>query len=381
LSRQNLRPLLTGILAALLLFSIPAVDHHTRAVSLLHTLSAPPKTLPEDVAETRITINGPNGPIRGKLFWPTAVAHPPAVVIAHGVHPDALEEPRLLGFAHAIAANGIAVLAPELKDLASFRISPESIDVIGAAAHHMRERVHQPVGLFGLSFSGGLALIAAADERYAKDVAFVVSVGAHHDMRRVAEFFLTDEAPRPDGSKLHLRAHEYGALVLIYANLNQFFAPADIPYADAALRALVTIEDATAARLKSTGMSPAGRAVLEKILARDRAALLPQLTASIAASEDEMRRVSPSGHLRGLRVPVLLVHGSGDDVVPPTELQWLAREAPAGLVEEALVSPLLSHVDVGDKPGFGDNWRLVHFIAEILEEADSAASRPAAVSD
>ena len=51
----------------------------------------------------------------------------------------------------------------------------------------------------------------------------VVAIGAHHDLSRVSRFFATNEAPRPEGPPLHLQAHGYGTLVLVYQRAERFF--------------------------------------------------------------------------------------------------------------------------------------------------------------
>src|SRR5205823_3807992 len=104
------------------------------------------------------------------------------IVLAHGVHRLGIEEPRLQRFARAIAASGVVVMTPEIAELTDYRVDPRSIDTLGAAAHSLRERTHAPVGLMGMSFAGGLSLLATADPAYAPDIAFVVAIGAHDDL-------------------------------------------------------------------------------------------------------------------------------------------------------------------------------------------------------
>src|SRR5262249_39755518 len=138
-----------------------------------------------------------------------------------------------------------------------------------------------------------------------------------------------------------------------------------------ALRTLVTTESADAARIKATGLSKAGHETLEEILHRDRAALLSRLNASITASAAQMAEVSPRGRIAALQVPVLLIHGSGDDVIPPTELSWLAREVPSCCLEQMLTTPLLSHVDLGSEQQLIERAKLAHWMAAVLHEADA----------
>ena len=84
-----------------------------------------------------------------------------------------------------------------------------------------------------------------------------------------------------------------------------------------------------------------------------------------------MGLVSPRGHLAGLGVPVFLLHGAGDTVIPSAETEWIAREVPPSMLRSALVSPALVHVEMGPGTPLGQQWELVHFMARVLEEAEA----------
>ena len=85
----------------------------------------------------------------------------------------------------------------------------------------------------------------------------------------------------------------------------------------------------------------------------------------------DMAGVSPHGnHLGSLTVPVYLLHGEGDNIIPASETLWMASELPDTTLQSALISPVLSHLDLdGAQPSAADRWRLVHFFALILRAA------------
>jgi pimeloyl-ACP methyl ester carboxylesterase len=85
----------------------------------------------------------------------------------------------------------------------------------------------------------------------------------------------------------------------------------------------------------------------------------------------QMRELSPEARLGSLRIPVYLLHGEGDNVIPAAETLWMEKEVPRDDLRAALVSPMLSHVNLnGTTPGTRDKWRLVHLFAEVLEAAE-----------
>jgi dienelactone hydrolase len=358
---------------AVVAFTLPSADSEFRAVSLLlriadpHDNSALAHYGVNAVEQSPVFTFGDN--VRARVYRPVGVEHAPGMVIVHGVHRLGIDEPRLVAFARDIAASGIVVLTPELRDVADYRITPRSVAPIGQAAQELKRFTHAPhVGVMGLSFAGGLAMLAAADPRWSGDISYVVSIGGHDDLTRVTTFFATDEIPRPDGTVARFPAHEYGALVLVYAHPEDFFVPADVADAREAIRLHLweqpQLSDAVAARL-----SAAGKAKLKLLFDHDKPAVRSELLASIARHRDEMAAVSPHGHLGGLHAKVLLLHGSEDSVIPAVETLWLARDSDGQLID-ALITPLLTHVDVGKKPPLRERLGLIRFMSDMLHEAN-----------
>ncbi len=204
---------------------------------------------------------------------------------------------------------------------------------------------------------------------------FVVSVGAHDDLERVSEFFVTNQIAKPDGSILQMPAHEYGPLVLIYSHAADFFPAADVATAHEALRLLLW-EKVDESRKLAEQLSPASRAKMELLYNHHIEPLAGEIEQVIAQHHADMAAVSPHGHLQSLQVPVLLLHGSEDNVIPPTELLWLQRDVPPADLEAALITPVLSHVSMDGKPTLADNLRLVRFMAKMLGLVDDKQISP-----
>ncbi|MGC2245619.1 MAG: alpha/beta hydrolase [Terriglobales bacterium] len=359
------RPGYTYLRAAGLLLRIEDSQHAGR-IGSIHTYP---------IEESLTEIRTPAGPIRARLYTPEGIANAPGMLVVHGVHHLGIDEPRLVAFARALSASGIQVLTPELVSLTEYKVDAQSIDLIGYTATNFARSLHQKVGIFGISFGGGLSLMAAANPRYEPYIRFVVSVGAHDDLERVSEFFVTNQIARPDGTTLHMAAHEYGPLILIYSHLEDFFPPADVAIAHEALRLLLW-EKVDESRKEAEKLSPASRAKMELLYNHNIEPLADEMKQVIAQYHVEMAAVSPHGHLQSLHVPVLLLHGAADNVVPPSELLWLERDVPPAYLVEALISPVLSHVSLEGKPTLADNLRLVHFMAKMLELVDNKQPNP-----
>ena len=371
------------VLLILLLLARPAFTH-LRAVGLLLRVQNPQnrgivasfRTYPVEEVPTEVTT--PSGSIRARLYIPKGMGNAPGMVIVHGVHHLGIEEPRLVAFARAMSASGVRVLTPELAALADYQINSHSIALIGHSARSLSADVGEKVGVLGLSFAGGLSLLAAADPQFEPYIRFVVSVGAHDDLERVSEFLIANTISRPDGSTLQMAAHEYGPLILIYSHVEDFFPPADVSTAREALRLLLW-EKVEESRKRAELLSPPSRQKMDLLYKHDVDALADEMKQVIARHHAEMAPVSPHGHLGSLHVPVLLLHGAADNVIPPTEMLWLQQDVPAGRLKNALISPALSHVSMQGEPSWSDNLRLVHFLAQMLELVDNtqALAKPA----
>jgi pimeloyl-ACP methyl ester carboxylesterase len=359
-----------GLTGAVLLHP---VGPHLRAMSLLlrfsdsHAQGLPTRFANHPFKEEDGSVLTPHGPLRYRTYTPQDVENPGGVVLLHGVHHLGIEDPRMWALARALAGAGVMVMTPELQDLADYRVTARTIDVIGDSAVVLSTRMQRRVGVLGLSFAGGLSLLAANRSEFRDSIGFVVAIGAHDDMARVARFFAANVIAKPDGVESKFQAHEYGALVLAYSHLEDFFSAQDIPIARETLRQWLW--EQPDAMKSAMALSPEGKKVLDLLL-HHRDQLRGPLLGEITLHKEEMDAVSPHGHLAQLHTAVFLLHGAGDTIIPSSETLWLAQDVPAGELKSALLSPALVHVNMGDKVTWQQQWQLVDFMAQVLDATE-----------
>jgi dienelactone hydrolase len=331
-----------------------------------------------DVDERELAIPWRGGDLRARAYLPRAESDG-AVLIVPGVHASGIDEPRLDGVARDLAAMKRIVVAVELPPLMRYRIVPELTDMIEDAAAWVASQPtlagHDPIGLAGISFAGGLSLVAASRPSVRDRISFVLSFGGHGDLPRTLEYLCT--GVQPDGS--HLPPHDYGVAIILLGVADRV-VPADqveplragiltflegsrldMVDRDAAAR-----EFAQARRMVEALPGPAA-SLLRAVNDRDVAALGPILLPHVHdfAADPALspaRAPAPAG-------VVYLLHGAGDTVIPTVESALLAEDLRSrGVRVRHLATPLITHTHVENGAAIQDVWRLVRFWAALLGE-------------
>jgi dienelactone hydrolase len=382
--RLTKRSLVTVTLIAIaLVLASPSLNAYLRATSFVvraagmhgwwadpvSGIGTGPFTWEDTTIETRA------GRIRARIYRP-ARASRRAVLLTGGVHAKGIDEPRLMKFAGDLAIGGTPVVTAEVPDLLQYRITPALTDTIeDAAAWAAAQPTIAPdgrIGLFGISFAGGLSISAAGRPRLRDHVAFVLSLGGHGDLARVAHFLCTGK--EPDGS--YHKPHDYGVVIAL-VNLADQVVPAE--QVEPLRRAIVTF--LTASHLDMVD-KPA--AALEFAHAREQQRALPEPAATLMAYVND-RNVQALGttllpHVAtfakdpslspeiapGVTAPVFLIHGADDNVVPPIESRLLAERLSKQTEVHLLVTPLITHAEVDRNAGTSDVWRLIRFWYEAF---------------
>jgi dienelactone hydrolase len=365
-----------GLLVVMGVVAWPFVRAHLQAVAILRSVGGQKvpwiidRLVRAPVRTEDVTFSTAAGVVRARVYSPEGHPDAPGLVVLHGVHHLGIDDPRLTNFAAAMASCGLRVLTPELPGIKDYHVDLDSVRVIGESTRWFAGQTGGPVGVLGLSFSGGLALVAANDPAYRKDFKFVFAVGAQDEMGHVANYYLTGQEARPDGTIERLKPHDYGPLVLEYEHLEDFVPAED----EAAIRAVLRehlYENGSAEELAKAKLNPREKAEMAELMDSNSAVTRAKLAASDAKHAKEMEELSPHGMLRTMTTPVYLLHGQGDNIIPSAETLWIASELPRATLREALVSPVLSHVNLDEaKPRLWDQWRLVHFFALMMHAAE-----------
>ncbi len=202
--------------------------------------------------------------------------------------------------------------------------------------------------------------MAARDPRYASHMRALVLMGAYDDLARVSRFLATGVQELPDGTKEPHAAHDYGASVFVYAHLKSIFPAADLDAAREALRDWLW-EQPDKAKIAMEKLSPLPRATMDALLNRRIDEVRPRILSAIQADAAELAAISPHGQLDDIHVPVYILHGSADNIIPPAESLWLAKDIPRAEMNDMLITGAFSHVDPKKDAPLMEELRLVRF--------------------
>lgn len=386
-SRQRLRERVafnTLFAAGIVVFVLavwPFTKAHLQAVAILQQVSGKPVPsivgdfVAQPIRTEDVTLHVESGNVRARMYLPLNKPNAPALVVLHGVHHLGIDEPRLIAFASAMASCGIRVLTPELPDIMDYHVDATSIITIGQSARWFAQNTGGPVGVMGLSFSGGLALIAAGDPAFHPDFKFVFAVGSQDSMARVVQYYRTGADIRPDGPAEVLPAHEYGPLVIEYEYVQDFVPAQDVAAIRPVLRAHL-YEDKPAEALAEAKLNEVQTAEAKELMD----ASSPKTQAMIAAASvkhiSDLRELSPETSLRTMTTPVYLLHGEADNIIPSAETLWMATQLPRDSLQAVLVSRVISHIDMDHgNPGLMEQWRLIHFFALVMHAVNTPSGR------
>jgi hypothetical protein len=166
-----------------------------------------------------------HGPVPVRIYRPDG-GPARTVVVFPGVHGGGVDEPRLTELCRRLAATGATVVCAPLPELREFIVTARSTDQIEDvtlwAADSPDVAASTRVGLVGVSFGGGLALVAAGRPALTNRLEVVVSIGGYGDLPRVLRYLCTGELP--DGTRRE--PHDYGLAVVAYGAVGRL-VPSD----------------------------------------------------------------------------------------------------------------------------------------------------------
>ena len=330
-------------LAALLLLEVPTPETDGPIAA----------RLPDPVVE-QVTYEAGGRAVAADVYRPRGRGPHPGIVLSHGVAAGGKRDLRLVNFADALARCGYVALVPEFTDIKELRVRPSDVDDVVRSFEYLASQPDvddDRVGLFGFSYAGGLAVLAAADPAIAEKVRFCFLLGTYYDLGNIVTFATTG-CYRRDGEWARMEPRHTGK----WTFLKNMLELVD----DAGDRALLSrIADARLAgttgdvSAHADSLGPEGLRLYTLMTNEDpdRAqALIESLSPRIL---DYFDALSLPGNIDNVAATLIIVHGRDDNLMPYTESVLLAEHAPPGAVVRLRLLDSFQHVDLTLNTGSG----------------------------
>ena len=264
------------------------------------------------------------------------------ILAVHGMSYNGNKDPRMMNLCRSFAGTGFTVIAPSYKKIAGLKIEKGEIkDIISTIKHIAGDKTLCPegkIGLFSVSFSGGLCLIAASDVSVRNLISSVLVVGSHGDVKSSVEYFM-EKAELDD----------YGTMIVLYNFIEFGTGPKPNLAKSFYLSAIDNSRntDELTAHLKKLSAKDRDLFLRLKTDPQARMNYWKKILKAAAAKNIYMKDISPYPLIENVDAAVTFIHGDRDPVIPPEQSVIMhEKRINAGKKSKLLLTPILSHGNV-----------------------------------
>ena len=256
------------------------------------------------------------------LYVPAGSGKHSAVLFFMGVVPPDRDERRIVALAEGLARAGMVVMIPWLDTQTENRIIPQDIDSLVRAFQHLLalDQVDPDrVGVGGICTGASMVTVAAQDERIRDNVRFINFFAGYYDALDLVRAiggrsrFLDDDTTPWNPNRLTMR--------LFTEHLIEGVTdPKDRALLDRVIVRKEPVSENEVQSLSSEGM--AVYRLVNGVPWEEVDGLIGQLSPKTV---EFLRIISPSTNIDKLKARVLIMHDTGDRLVPAEESQRLAE--------------------------------------------------------
>lgn len=345
------------------------------------------------IREDELEVQRGDRPVPATLFMPNYTRVPlPGWVVLHGLTRPGRHHPNLLRFAKALAGSGAAVLIPEIPEWRELHLAPEeAAATIRAAVLHLGDLdgvLSSHLGLMGFSMGVPQVLYSGIDPALAGRLRGIVGFGGFGDMERTIRFLFRGEHEW-EGTTRTLDPDPYGRWVVAGNYLPQLegygdsgdVAQALLDLARAAGDLQVGAWEARFDSLKEEllkGIHSSRRDLFRALAPASGLRPPVEITERLApllagAAHADSPSAKPKSFVGKIPVPVRLIHGRGDRLIPFTESLRIFESFPADSDVRVYLTGLFSHSQAEKGGGMGaggpkveEQLNFLRILADIL---------------
>jgi pimeloyl-ACP methyl ester carboxylesterase len=367
----------TCILATLLVLAGIFGFSMLRAASIVYWLSpsrrpiivkAYSKVFKHQPVVTNFEIAGRNGRLPIRMFTPQHVSNAPTLVLVHGFAPRGNNELGMNAIAWSLCELGLRVVVPNIKSEQMLRMSETAVEDVDDVVRWSALTSGQQVSLFGISYSGGMVISAAAVPEFADYVKMIFCVSGYNSIDRLGRYYLHDDVRDP-------ASQPYGKMAP-----EGLLAPMALQYLDE----LVPLNDVEALseplQLISHGASPAEvaeaqpltkeqRDLLDDLLSVKTEEMRMHYHALMERHRAELAAISPMGKFNEVHGSLYVLNGYLDPTIPRGEAEWTEQETLHKTNVKVLITPAMHHALLEVHAPYWEKLRVAYFVSQMLDNA------------
>ncbi len=305
-----------------------------------------------------------------RYYIPLKNSSQKTILLIHGMSILGIEDPRLIELSQNLCCSGFLVVTPEFEELKQLKIEYSTIDNIIDVLKSLKFKSNiigaDNLGLFLISFTGGLGLISASNKEVAKFIKVILVIGGYSDFSSTVSYVLEDK-----------NSDEYGRLIFLYNFIDLVIDKSEN------LKSIL-YEAAVDNAIKRYGKDSVANKLIQNLDKRDReiyqniwnqSDYSVKLGREIFESLSHLaQKMSPIEYVERMDVPISLLHGRDDRVIPETETIKLSEKMKKMKKEYVMeITGLLSHGDrvslykqVADLPGISNAFG--YFFKKLLQK-------------
>jgi pimeloyl-ACP methyl ester carboxylesterase len=242
-----------------------------------------------------------------------------------------------------LARMGVRAFIPELPVLKQALVREETLPRIRRTFVQVASRPDvraDRIIMAGFSFAGGLVLKASTEPEVTPTA--VLSYGSYFDLESSLRYFLSGYARFP-GVTIRIRPHEYARAVFFWNFLDQMAVDLDTGSLRQCMNWFIN-DQQDRARSFARGLGAAEQRFAQSAFDPEDPEGIRMAEKIMPRIRGQLRSLSPKYFLDRITVPVFLVHGVNDTMVPYTETLAMAHAlAQAGKPHDVYISGIYSH--------------------------------------
>jgi dienelactone hydrolase len=357
-----------------------------RAASLLYgmTYASPPlilraysKAFRHVPVTSDMWIQGRRGPLELRVMTPKDLPDAPIIVLVHGFAPNGIRDGLLNAFAQRLCRSGLKVVMPDIVSEQRFRIDQDAVTDVDDAIRWSAMTSGQEVSAFGISFSGGLVVSAAADPDYAPYVKTTFCVSGYNSIARVGRYYLHEEVRGPDSQRYSETPPPDALAIIALQYLDELVPGEDVAPMANALRTILSQRGSINAAVTDP-LTVQQRTLLDDLLDVKTQRMRDGYHMVLERHRAEWNSISPMGKINQLHGSLYVLHGYVDPRIPTEEAEWTRAEAEHRSNVKVVISPWINHSVLIRKTPLREKLRVVYFASQMIDEAVQAVPLPKA---